>query len=133
MISPEPSVFNEVATVLRATYSGIFVGGETSNAPARFPATTLIEEDNAVYEKASTTNIENAVKVLYALTVFSNKTSGAKQECQKIIATADSVMASLGFTRYSSGPITNLPDDKIYRMVARYTGVCDKNYTIYTK
>lgn len=133
MISPENFVFNEVATELRATYPNIFVAGEFNDAPAKFPAVTIVEADNSVLQKMSTLNIENAVSVMYEVNVFSNIISGKKQETKKILATIDEVFASLGFTRTMCNPVANLQDNKIYRMVARYTGVCDKNYTIYTK
>lgn len=136
MISPENFVFNEVATDLRATYMGISVSGEYSEAKAfekSSMAASIVEIDNAVLQKMSTTTIENAVVLGYEVNAYSNRVGFGKSETKKVIATVDAAFARLGFTRTTCYPMTNLQDNKIYRMVARYTGVCDKNYTIYTK
>lgn len=133
MIDIETLVFSDVATALRAAHAGIFVSGEPVDAPAKFPAVTIAEQDNAVYAKMSTLTIENHAKLLYEVNVFSNKTSGKKQECKAVMATLDARFAALGFTRTMCNPVPNLADAKIYRMIARYTGVADRDARIYTK
>lgn len=135
MISPEAQVFNDIATDLLAQYPGISISQEASDTQARFPAVTIVEMDNSVLQKMSTTNIENAVMLMYEVNVFSNlaKQSERKKQCKEIIAVIDGEFARLGFTRTMCNPIANLQDNKIYRMISRYTGVCDRNFRIYTK
>lgn len=133
MISPESFVFSPLAKLLRATYPGAMVYGEKPKSPAQFPVITIVETDNSVLQKMSTINIENAAVLLYEVNVYSNKTSGKKQECKDIMETIDDEFARMNFTRTMCNPVENLEDSTIYRMVARYTGVADKDFMIYTK
>ena len=64
MIDVENIVFSTIATALREKYDGIFVSGEYTDLPARFPAVTIVEEDSAVVQRMRTTNIENAVTLM---------------------------------------------------------------------
>lgn len=131
MIDLEADIFNAIAKKLRSEYPGIFVSGEVRDIPARFPAVTIVERDNAVVQKMRTTNIENAVTVMYQMDTYSNKTSGAKQEAERIAATADEEFARIGFTRLSYTPVFNLEDATIYRIVSRYQAVIGMDYFIY--
>lgn len=123
MIDVENIVFNAVATSLRSEITGIFVSGEAVAAPSSFPAATLVEMDNSVYERSiDSSSPENHVRVMYQAEAYSNKTSGRKVEAKKIIADIDKTMLGLGFVRISCSPMNNT-DSSIYRMVARYKAV----------
>lgn len=139
MISPESFVFSKIAGILRAEYPNIFVSGEFVDSPAKFPAVTIIEADNSVYQRMRTTTIENAAQLMYEVNVFSNKTGYKKSEAKAIMDTIDEQFAALGFTRTMCNPVSNLQDATIYRMVARYEGVVvpeqigvDENLRVYT-
>ena len=136
MINVENEIYTIVATALREQFPGVFVSGEYVTAPASFPAVTLIESDNYVDVSMSTLNIENAVNVMYSLSVYSNKRNGKKEEAKKISDFADEQMKSLGFTRISRTQVPNLADATIYRLESRYeavigTGRQDNTYIIY--
>lgn len=123
MIDVENIVFDAVATSLRSEITGIFVSGEAVAAPSSFPAATLVEMDNSVYERSiDSSSPENHVRVMYQAEAYSNKTSGRKVEAKKIIADIDKTMLGLGFARISCSPMNNT-DSSIYRMVARYKAV----------
>lgn len=139
MISPESFVFSKIAGVLRADYPNIFVSGEFVDSPAKFPAVTIIEANNSVYQRMRTTTIENAALLMYEVNVYSNKTGYKKSEAKAIMDTIDEQFAALGFTRTMCNPVSNLQDATIYRMVARYEGVVvpeptgtDETLRIYT-
>ena len=123
-----------MAEALRAAYGkeNIFVTSEDTSAPARFPAAIILEADNSVYQKARDTRIENAAKLLYSVSVYSNKEGYKKAEAQDIMNVIDSCMENLGFTRTMCTPASNLMSAKIYRMNARYEGVADVTGRIYT-
>lgn len=123
MIDIETDVFSAVAGVLRATYSGIFVSGEYTAAPASLPAATIAEMDNSVYRKMRTTAIENAAQLMYEVNVYSNKVGYKKIEAKAIMSTIDREFARLGFTRTMCSPVSNLQDATIFRLVARYEAV----------
>ena len=131
MIDLENDVFTAVATALRAARTGIFVTGEYTPTPPKLPAVSIVEADNRVYERMRTTDIENAVTVMYEVNIYSNKASGKKAEAKAIAATVDSAFEAIGFTRTMKNQVPNLNDTKIYRIVCRYEAVIDKDFWIY--
>ena len=136
MIDCENVVYNTVAVALRTEFSGIFVSGENVAAPSSYPAATLVEMDNSVYEQSmDSSSTENHAVVMYQAEAYSNKTTGRKTEAKAIMANIDATMASLGFVRLSKSPMPNT-SPLIYRIVARYRAVIGKdneNYLSYRK
>lgn len=136
MIDVESIVFTKVATSLRSEFSGIFVAGEEVAAPSTFPAVTIVEMDNSDYEESmDAPDAENHVRVMYQVDVYSNKTSGKKAECKKIIADVDKTIKGLGFVRIMKSPMPS-SSSSIYRITARYRAVIGKdgeNYLTYHK
>ena len=131
MIDIESAVFNAVAEELRAVYPDIYVTGDISASPSRFPAVFIVETSNSVLTSMRTANIENAVTVMYEVNVYSNKIGYGKSEAKDILATADAMFSRIGFTRIFSNQVQNLEDKQIYRIVARYEAVVDKDLWIY--
>jgi len=124
LVNIEEKVFSTVATALRDEYgtANIFVAGEYTETPSKFPAVTLTESSNTVITNRRTAqSIENGVAVLYEVNVYSNKTKGKKSEAKEIMALIDEQMSNMGFTRTFLNPIPNVVDATIYRIVARYT------------
>lgn len=132
MIDIESAVFNLIAPTLRETY-GAFVTGETIDAPASFPAVSIIETSNTVYTQARTTNIENAAVVMFEVNVYTNRVGYKKLDAKEILKTIDDIFAGIGFTRIMANPISNLQEATIYRIIARYEAVVDKDFWIYQK
>lgn len=131
MIDIENDIFNAVAVPLRETFKGIWVTGDTTDIPVEFPVVTIEERDNFVYTRARTTNIENAVNVMYEVNVYTNRVGYKKKDAQDIMAFIDNILSQLGFTRTMMQPIDNLSDATIYRLTARYDAVVDKDNWIY--
>lgn len=132
MIDVESIIFNTVASVLRATYDGIWVAGETTDSPAKFPAVTIVESDNAIVQSMRTTTIENAVTLMYEVNVYANTIGYKKSEAKDIMETIDNEFVKLGFARILCNPVSNLQDATIYRIVARYKAVVDKDLWVYS-
>ncbi len=132
MIDIEFLVFNRVALRLRDRFPGIFVSGEYTASPASFPATTIEQADNSVYQKMRTRVIENAAQVMFEVNVYSNKDGYKKMEAKEIMRVIDEEFADMGFTRTLCDSIPNLQDSTIYRMTARYEAVVDQDFWIYT-
>ena len=131
MINIESDIFDVVAGRLRTSFPGIYVSGEYVDTPAKFPAVTIVETSNTVYQRMRTTNIENAVTVLYEVNVYTNQVGYKKSQAKSIISVIDEEFSRLGFTRTMMNPIANLSDATIYRIVARYTAVVDAGLMIY--
>ena len=134
MISCEELIFTPIATSIRASYSGAYVVGEILNAPATFPAVSIVEMDNtALRTTQDSGSNENDVEVMYEVNVYSNKVKGKKAETKAIIALIDGWFTNHGFTRMFCQPIQNLDDATIYRMVARYRAIISKDFAIYRR
>ena len=130
-IDIESFIFSRIATVLRERY-GAYVTGEYTDSPAKFPSVTIAEASNTVLQKMRTRNIENAATVLYEVNIYSNKVGYGKMEAKGLLQTVDEEFSKLNFTRILMNPVANLNDATIYRIVARYQAVVDKEYRIYT-
>lgn len=120
MIDIENDIYDIAAKALRAAHSGIYVSPEYDEAPAKFPAVTIVEADNRILESMRTRKIENAVAVMYEANICSNKKSVRKSEAKTIANTLDEVFTDLGFTRTFREQVPNLKDATVYRIVCRY-------------
>ena len=58
--------------------------------------------------------------VVFTADIYSNKANDAKAECKKIQAIIDDTMQGLGFTRFSSSPIFEMPELAKARRLVRY-------------
>ena len=133
MIDVESTVFAAVAVAFTAAYPIGSRYGEPVDVPAKFPCLTLVEDDNATYERSlDTAMTEHHATVMYTVNVYSNKASGAKQECKAIMELVDREMQRMGFTRLFCNQTRNA-DTKIYRMTARYRAVISADQVIYRK
>lgn len=133
MIDVENAIFSRVATSFTAAYPGGSRYGEPVDTPAQLPCLTLVEIDNATYQRSQDTDLmEHHATATYEANAYSNKTSGAKQECKAIMALVDREMQQMGFTRLFCNQTKNM-DSKIYRMTARYRGVIGEDHRIYRR
>ena len=134
MIDIESFLFSRIAGVLRTSYEGIVVSREYVDSPAKFPSVPIVESDNSVLQKMRTAapNLENAVSLMYEVNVYTNSVGYKKSEAKDIMETIDNEFSKMGFTRTMCNPVSNLQDATIYRIVARYEGVADKDFRIYT-
>lgn len=133
MIDVESTVFANVASAFTAAYPTGSRYGEAVDTPAKFPCLTLVEVDNATYQRSQDTDLtEHHATIVYEANGYSNKTSGAKQECKAIMALVDAQMQGMGFTRLFCNQ-TKDQDSKIYRMTARYRGVIGDDHRIYRR
>ena len=134
MIDIENELFTKIATALRAEFSGIYVVGEYVNAPSKFPAVYIVEQDNTVNRATrDTSGIENFVDVMYQVDIYSNKNKGKKSECKAIAALVDEQFASLGFARSFLNPVPNIDDGTIYRMTGRWIATVSKDNSVYRR
>lgn len=134
MISIESELFTTIATALRGEFSGIFVSGEYVRQPPQFPAVSIVEMDNAVYQRGiDSGGIENYVEVMYQVDVYSNRVQGKKAECKAIMAKIDDEFSKVGFVRTFLNPVQNMNDATVYRMTGRYRAVVGKDEQVYRR
>lgn len=120
-----------MASALREIFPDIFVSGEYTDVPAKFPAVTIVEEDNSIVQRMRTTNIENAVNLMYSANVYTNTVGYKKSEAKEIMSVIDDEFSKMGFARTMCNPVANLQDATIYRMTARYEATADKDLWVY--
>lgn len=131
MIDPEFAVYSAVTADLKLEYPDIYATGDVSFSPAKFPAVSIIETSNTTLARARTKAIENAATVAFEVNVYSNKLGYSKLEAKEILAVINTSFERLGFTRTLCSPMQNLEDKNIYRVVARYEAVIDKDFWVY--
>ncbi len=121
MTDRESDVFAFVKSYIEARFSGAFITGEPVKAPPSFPCVSIIETDNAVYERAaSLSRMENAASLTVTVEVYSNRAVGKKAECRALAALAGDALALMGFQRLMLNPVQNLADATVYRLTGRY-------------
>lgn len=131
MIDVESLIITPIAKAVRTEYESAFVTSEYVKAPTQFPHISIIESDNYMtIAHLDSADTERFATIMYEVNVYSNKTSGKKSECRKIMNLIDSMMYSMNFTRTALTPVPNLEDASIYRLTARYRAETDGK-TIY--
>lgn len=134
MINVETEIFNIVANAVKTDYPDAYIVGEYVKSPPRFPAVSIEEIDNSVYDRTqSSGSLENHADLTYEVNIYSNKTSGKKSECKAIASLIDNEFATLGFSRAMLQPIPNMDDATIYRITGRYRGVVSKEKVVYRR
>ena len=134
MIDIENEVFDRVAKRVSEQFPNIFMTGEYVKSPSSFPAVSLAEMDNYILESTvDSGSNENHANVMYEVNVYSNKTTGKKSECKKIMALIDEDMTAMGFVRLTLTPVPNEYDSTIYRMVGRYRAAVSADCKIYRR
>ena len=133
MIDIEYAVFSQVAEAFDEAYPNGSRYGEQTTSPPRFPCLTLEQVDNFTYEGSlDDSKSENNAWLVFEVNVYSNLTSGAKQQCKEIMELVDRQLQGLNFVRLFCNPGKNA-DKKYFRMTARYRAVVSKNYILYRR
>lgn len=121
MIDIESEIYGPIAKTLREEFPGINVSGEYVRTPSVFPHVTIEESDNYIsQDKLSSSDVEEYSSLLYTVNVYSNKTSGKKAECRKIMARISELLYAKNFRRISCTPVPNMQNATIYRLVAQF-------------
>ena len=125
MIDIKPLVFTPIAQAVRTQFHAS-VDSDYVRVPSKFPHVSIVETDNyTTLRQRDSGASEKYATVMYEVNVYSNLTTGKESECRSIMATIDSMMYALNFTRIAMTPVPNYDDATIYRLTARYRAVTD--------
>ena len=125
MIDIENQIYSPIRTALVNAYEGIFVTSEPTATSAKFPAVSIVQEDNYMsINKLDNSGAERFATVMFQVDVYSNKASGRKSQCKEIMNTVDAMLYALNFTRLSLTPIP-MANEGYYRLTARYRAETD--------
>lgn len=129
MIDVENEVYTRIAEMLRVRFSPINTASEYVKSPPAFPHVSVTQSDSfPITEREDSSNQENMVQVMFEINVYSNKTSGKKTECKKIMNAINDLLTSMNFRRLAMTPIPNMEDATIYRITARYRVATDGKF-----
>lgn len=133
MIDIENEVNNIVYNAVIGTYPNAKFDSVLNLTPSEFPCVCVEEVANVVRSSSvDSGSNERHATVTYEINVFTNKTSGKKQQAKDIIAKIDSALLAVGFERTSTSPFT-LDNGTLYRMVIRYSATVSENHTLYRR
>lgn len=125
MIDIENKIYSPIRTALVNAYEGIFVTSEPTATSAKFPAVSIVQEDNYMsINKLDNSGAERFATVMFQVDVYSNKASGRKSQCKEIMNVVDTMLYALNFTRLSLTPIP-MANEGYYRLTARYRAETD--------
>lgn len=121
MIDKENELFADIASELRKQFNGIYIiGKQLSSEPPRFPAVSIIQENNTVNTRYSTFNeLENVACITQYIEIYSNDREQKEEICKSISIVIDDVLKTHGYCRSLNQPMINV-DDSIARRVMRY-------------
>ena len=129
MIDVENEVYTRIAEMLRVEFPGINMASEYVKSPPGFPHASIEQKDNfPITEREDSSMKENMVQVMFEVNVYSNKTSGKKTECKKIMNAINDLLTSMNFRRLAMTPVPNMEDATIYRITARYRAATDGKF-----
>lgn len=122
MIDREDELFAEISMKLRREFDNIYIiGKQLSTEPPRFPAVSIIQENNIPNSRYSTFHeLENVACTTQYIEIYSNDRDRKEEICKAVSIVIDDVLISHGFYRMLNQPMVNA-DDTIARRVMRYT------------
>lgn len=125
MIDIENKIYSPIRTALTTAYDSIFVTSEPTATSAKFPAVSIVQEDNYMsVDKLDNSGAERFATIMFQVDVYSNKASGRKTQCKEIMGVVDTMLFAMNFTRISLTPIP-MANDGYYRLSARYRAETD--------
>ena len=125
MIDIESKIYSPIRTALVNAYEGIFVTSEPTATTAKFPAVSIVQQDNYMsINKLDNSGTERFATVMFQVDVYSNKASGRKSQCKEIMGVIDTMLYQLNFTRLSLTPVP-MANEGYYRLTARYRAETD--------
>lgn len=132
MIDIEVSLFNELAELIYEEFPNAYIASEHILTPPMFPA-VFIEQtfSSEVDSRRDSSMEENANAIIWTINVYSNSQSHGKEECKAILGIIDGRLRMYNMKRLTARPIDNAADPSIFRYVGRYTGLVDKDGTMY--
>jgi hypothetical protein len=121
VIDKEDGLFAEIANELRKQFRDIYIiGKQLSSEPPRFPAVSVIQENNVINTRYSTFDeMENVAHITQYIEIYSNDKEQKEEICKSISLVIDNVLKTHGYCRMLNQPMVNA-DDTIARRIMRY-------------
>jgi hypothetical protein len=132
MIDVEQRVFTYLYDKVNQSYDNVIMLSEYVRVPPTFPCVQVQQISSVTHiPSQDSNNRENNVVVGFQVDVYT-KGDNKKEDCKNIMNVIDEEFLRLGFSRKLLTQISNVEDDSIYRITARYAGIVSKEYIVYT-
>lgn len=134
MIDIENALFDDIYKTVKAEYDEADITDEYDPSDAKFPKITVsIRNEGEPYGMIDSSGIMKGANVFVEVNVYASRQTGYKAAAKEIVARICDRMKVIGFTLSMCEPIPNQQSDQIYRYVARFNGMADKNNTIFRR
>lgn len=133
MIDVSTQIYSDLTKLLREDFPDIYTARCKANVTPRFPAVSIVEQNNITYAQTIERSNETYVKLTYYFEIFANDSEIKQQQAEKIRDIINKQMIDWGFIRTLCQPLPNLEDLTIYRINMRYEAVVSREGYVYTK
>jgi len=123
LIYTQNAIFTVIRTAVLNTIPTANVTQTYSATPSKFP--TVFAREIGHFTPAQTqtlTNAQDVYETTWEVQIFSNLTSGAKEQAYKLMSIVKNALGGLYFLEVSENPIDNA-NGKYYTLIARYRRV----------
>jgi len=123
LIYTQNAIYTAIRSAVLASVPSANVTQTYSPTPSKFP--TVFAREIGHFTPAQTqtmTNQQDVHETTWEVQIFSNLTSGAKEQAYKLMAAVKSALKALYFIEVSENPIDNA-NAKYYTLIARYRRV----------
>ena len=120
MIYTQNAIFTVIRTAVLNTISTANVTQTYSATPSKFP--TVFAREIGHFTPAQTqtlTNQQDVYETTWEVQIFSNLTSGAKEQAYKLMGIVKNALRGLYFIEVSENPI-DTANEKYYTLIARF-------------
>ncbi len=123
MIYTQNAIFTVIRTAVLNTISTANVTQTYSATPSKFPTVFAREIGHFTPAQAQTlTNQQDVYETTWEVQIFSNITSGAKEQAYKLMGIVKNALRGLYFIEVSENPI-DTANAKYYTLIARFRRV----------
>ena len=120
MIYTNNAIYTVIRTAVLNTISTANVTQTYSATPSKFPTVFAREIGHFTPQTAQTmTNAQDVYETTWEVQIFSNLTSGAKEQAYKLMSIVKNALRGLYFIEVSENPI-DVSNDKYFTLVARF-------------
>lgn len=126
------AIFDGIRTAVLSASDSVTVREESEGRPSKFPCVTVQETNNSVFSLDSGQR-EKYAAVQYRIRVFSNKTSGKRQEATTLFQAVDLWLTKSNFVRKGTTRTPDMYQSTMYQITAVYEAVIGEDGHIYTR
>lgn len=123
MIYTQNAIYTVIRTAVLNTITTVNVTQTYSATPSKFPTVFAREIGHFTPSQTQTlTNQQDVYETTWEVQIFSNLTSGAKEQAYKLMAAVKNALRGLYFIEVSENPI-DTANAKYYTLIARFRRV----------